>query len=43
MPAKAPVPAVGSAFVGLQPQATPAGAGRPPQEEMQALGAKVAC
>ena len=27
---------------GLQPQATPAGAGRLPQEEMQALGANVA-
>ena len=34
--ATAPVPTAGSAFVGLQPQATPAGKGRPLQKEMVA-------
>ena len=34
--ATAPVPTAGSAFVGLQPQATPAGTGRPLQKEMVA-------
>ena len=36
--ATAPVPVGDSACVGLQPQATPAGAVRPPQEEMHQRG-----